>query len=46
MKKIEYKAPEMEVLTLQIKSAILEISYNTNPGMHDEEPGSGDNIEP
>ena len=35
MKKIEYNAPEMEVLNLKISSAILEVSYNTNPGMND-----------
>lgn len=41
MKKIAYNAPEMEVLNLKIASSILEVSYNTNPGMNDTpEPGS------
>jgi hypothetical protein len=35
MKKIAYNAPEMEVLNLKIASSILEVSYNTNPGMND-----------
>lgn len=35
MKKIAYIAPEMEMLNLKIASSILEVSYNTNPGMND-----------
>ena len=38
MKKIAYNAPEMEVLNLKIESSILDVSYNSNPGMHNEEP--------
>ena len=38
MKKIEYVAPELEVLNLKIESSILDVSYNSNPGMHNEEP--------
>jgi hypothetical protein len=45
MKKIAYNAPEMEVLNLKISSAILEVSYNTNPGMNDT-PDPDDPINP
>ena len=40
MKKIAYNAPEMEVLNLKIESALLDVSYGTNPGMNDTpDPG-------
>lgn len=45
MKKIEYNAPEMEVLNLKIESSILDVSYGTNPGMNDTpEPGQPINV--
>ena len=45
MKKIEYMAPEMEVLNLKIESSILDVSYGTNPGMNDTpEPGQTINV--
>jgi hypothetical protein len=40
MKKIAYNAPEMEVLNLNLSSAILEVSMNGgDPAIHNEEPG-------
>ena len=48
MKKIEYSAPEMEVVKLALTNPLLEVSQTgENPGMHyGEEPGEGSEIEP
>ncbi len=32
MKKIEYKAPEMEIIKLKHQTALLAESYGNNPG--------------
>ena len=38
MKKIDYQAPEMEVVELKAEAALLDASYGTDPGYG----GSGD----
>ena len=32
MKKIDYQAPEMEVVELKAEAALLQASYGTDPG--------------
>lgn len=38
MKKIVYTAPEMEIVELKSKFALLDASIVDNPGIHNEEP--------